>query len=582
MLKKVLNMIELLPRKAQKAVLGKVDFDNNTPRQVFDNIIDTMLMVVKNAQQKEMLELYKKIPFTDEELEEAFGGKKKTLGEPSLTDDQVAFIKERVYRNRDGKFRLIPADKNATPESIPLEGLDCDEDIIAARLTSRQVLNNGATEEYNGLKQLRSLPYEPPYEGVFATMEPNLSRINIISSFESDYGFFIRDGKMYRNVCARITEPDPQFIDPEALKRVFFLMYLVAGANGADWQALYQIVHFIVRVPDSATGYILYLNDFDAGGNGKSKFISVLQQMFGDSFTSFGTQQLRFTMSLMGKRLVSISEFEETDNLKVLQGMLKSMTGRDKFQYEGKGVDPIVAETYQNFVISSNRYIFFEDSGVKRRLQNFHCSNLLHVLLTKYCRTHDYLNNFFGDVYDGASKLMLKKMAHSLLDYIWKDNNTYHIPLRPQNVVLGSLKNPVLRALFSGKITPSSFIRATPDGSQFDLYRLSADAKPEQLNYAVSCLQSWFDDIRFEPKRDCSAMTCSLSPTELGYQLSKRLDELDESSKSLRSKNGAILQSAKFAEFNAVPTFFELFGDTVVKHKIPCTTDSKGNLKIGE
>ena len=35
------------------------------------------------------------------------------------------------------------------------------------------------------------------------------------------------------------------------------------------------------------------------------------------------------------------------------------MTGRDKFQYEGKGVDPIVAETYQNFVISSNQVHLF-------------------------------------------------------------------------------------------------------------------------------------------------------------------------------------------------------------------------------
>ena len=90
--------------------------------------------------------------------------------------------------------------------------------------------------------------------------------------------------------------------------------------------------------------------------------------MFGDAFTAFSVQQLRFTISLMGKRLVSITEYEESESAKQLQSLIKSMTGRDNFQYEGKGVDPIVAETYQNFVISSNKYIYFDDSGIKRRL----------------------------------------------------------------------------------------------------------------------------------------------------------------------------------------------------------------------
>ena len=105
-------------------------------------------------------------------------------------------------------------------------------------------------------------------------------------------------------------------MNEKSLRRAMFLTILVAGGRVKDWEALYNLVHFMVNVPNSATGYILYLNDFDAGGNGKSKFIGMLQRMFGDSFTAFSVQQLRFTMSLMGKRLVSISEYEENENAK--------------------------------------------------------------------------------------------------------------------------------------------------------------------------------------------------------------------------------------------------------------------------
>lgn len=338
-----------------------------------------------------------------------------------------------------------------------------------------------------------------------------------------------------------------------------------------EWEQLYRVIHFMVRFPDSANGIILYLNDFDAGGNGKSKLVSVLQTMFGDTFTAFAPQQLRFTMSLMGKRLVSISEFEDNNMNQQLQGIMKSMTGRDRFQYEGKGLDPVTADTYQNFVISSNRYIYFEDSGIKRRLQNFHCSNLLHSMLTQYCKNQTYLDKFFGNVFDGSAQRIKMEMAHSLLDYILKDNEVKPIDIRPQQVILGSLKNPVLRALFSTRMTPDNFIAPDGDGSRVDLYRLCSEAKPEQLNYAASTLQSWFPDIAFTASRDCATLTSAVPEPTMIEKMAERLKELDNTSKALKAKSKIKLEFSEFRRWKSRELVTEFLGEAIADYKIPFT-----------
>lgn len=571
-LQKVLNILGQMPKKSQKAVMAVVDFDKMSPSENFSKIIESMIACCKSATQREVLEVYKDMNPSDEEVLEAFRGTgADTLTPLYFSEDQIDFIKENVYRNRDGEFRLIPKLKNCSADAMPLEGLKADDDIISARLNLTRVAPNGSEQTFDGLKELRKQPYDGPYDGVFTQLAPNLRRIKIISSFAKDepHGFFTRDGQMYRNVCSQITTVNPAFVDEVSLRRAMFLMYLVAGATQKDWEALYNLVHFMVRVPNSATGYVLYLNDFDAGGNGKSKFISLLHKMFGDAFTAFSVQQLRFTISLMGKRLVSITEYEESDSAKQLQSLIKSMTGRDNFQYEGKGVDPIVAETYQNFVISSNKYIYFDDSGIKRRLQNFHCSNLLHLMLTKYTRNQDYLNELFGNVYNGEALLIQKQMCHSLLDHIAKDNHTYSIPIRPQSVVLGSLKNPILRALFAPNLNFDGFITEVGDGSRLDLVRLAVEAKPEQINYASQTIQSWLDDVQFSASRDNTSLSSTLPSDTLSKRLEERLSQLDARSNELRSRGAVRLEEAEVCGFKASELFEEFILPSCIKYNVP-------------
>lgn len=582
-LQKVLNILGQFPKKSQTVVMNAIDFDKMTPSENYIKIIETMIAVSKNAQQREILSVYLDMEPSDQEILEAFRGKDAMALTPLyFNDEQVDFIMQNIYRNRDGDFRLIPKMRNCSAETMPLEGLKADDDIIAARLLITRVATNGTSEEFNGLKELRKQPYDGPYDGVFTKMAPNLRRIKIISSFAKDepHGFFTRNGQMYRNICSQMTTVNQELINDISLRRAMFLMFLVAGGTGEDWTALYNLVHFMVRVPNSATGYVLYLNDFDAGGNGKSKFISLLHRMFGDSFTAFSTQQLRFTISLLGKRLVSISEYEDSDNGKQLQALIKSMTGRDNFQYEGKGVDPIVAETYQNFVISSNRYIYFDDSGIKRRIQNFHCSNLLHLIMNKFTKNQDYLNKLFGNVYNGQALLVQQEMAHSLLDYIAKDERTYNIPIRPQSVVLGALKNPILRSLFNPRLNFDGFCMETPQGTRIDLIRLDPDARPEQLNYASSTIQNWFEKLKFEASRDNTSLTTSYGLTASVEYMKSRLLELDERSNRLRSKDHVVLEKCELNGFRSQELFQEFILPECVKYNIP-VEETETIIKVG-
>lgn len=571
-LQKILNILGQFPKKSQKAVVSVVDFDKRTPSENYVKIVETMIALSKSQQQRELLGVYLDMAPTDEEILEAFNSKDESSFTPLyFTDEQVAFISENVYRNRDGEFRLIPKTTDCSVESMPIDGLKADDDIISARLKFARVMPNGTSEEFDGLKELRKQPYDGPYDGVYSKLVPNLRRVKVISSFADGdpHGFFVRDGRMYRNVCSRMGTIHADKINSRSLRRAMFLMFLVSGGRRKDWEALYNLVHFMVRVPNASTGYILYLNDFDAGGNGKSKFVGVLRRMFGDSFTSFSTQQLRFTMSLMGKRLVSISEYEDSDTAKQLQSMMKSMTGRDTFQYEGKGMDPVVADSYQNFVISSNRYIYFEDGGIKRRIQNFQCSNLLHVMTQKFARSQEFLDPLFGNVFTGESVEIAEEMASSLLDRIATDNRRYSIPVREQPVVLGSLRNPVLRSLFSSGLDLRSFTTATGDGSRIDLARLEPDAKPEQFNYASATLQQWFPDLELEPSRDNLSLSCPMDYGTMTTRIEQGLSELDRKSSALRSRSTSAFERCTFMGFDTGEMFDEFLGDAIKQFNIP-------------
>lgn len=580
-LDKLLSILAQMPMKSQKTVMRAIDFNNRAPHEVYQDIIKTMQSVARSAAQRDVLEIYAQMPVSDADILAAFGDRQPVKMPLTFDDTQIEYIRDRVYRNRDGKFRIIPYGNNYSADSMPLDGLEADEKIINAKLSKSCLNEIGGVEKFDGLSLLEEQPYEPPYDGIFKQLAPNLQRLNIISSFNSNdpYGFFTRDDKMYRNVCAQMTKVDKEYVNQDSLERAMLLLFLVSGGRVDEWEQLYRVIHFMVRCPDSANGIILYLNDFDAGGNGKSKLVSVLQTMFGDTFTAFAPQQLRFTMSLMGKRLVSISEFEggTTDQL---QSIMKSMTGRDRFQYEGKGVDPIVADTYQNFIISSNKYIFFEDSGIKRRLQNFHCSNLLHAMLTRFCHNQAYLDKFFGNVFDKSATRIKIEMAHSLLNYIINDNDIKPLNIKPQQIVLGSLKNPVLRALFSTHMSPDNFITEEADGSRIDIYRLSSEAKPEQLNYACSTIQSWFPDVSFTTARDCSFMVCDIPEQTMIRRLQDRLKELDEVSKKLKSKTGISLDCGTFKGFNSEDLIEKYLGEAFRQYNIPIAR-GETNIVVG-
>ena len=566
MIKKVIDILGAMPVKTQKQVMHVINFKDDTPAVVFHKVVETMINLSKNAHQREILQIYLDVPVNDQEVTEAFGIGGEASKPMTFTEEQFDFIKDHVYRNRDGEFRLIPEDGQQGADQMPLEGLAADEPIIASQLRAVRTLPNGTTDEWDGFKFLKEQPYEGPYSEPFDCLEPNLRRIEVVSSFNKDdpFGFYKRGNRLYRNICCQMNCVDKEFVCKEGLDRAMLLLYLVSGADLESFASLYNLVHFITRVPDSATGYILYLNDFDAGGNGKSKFVQMLQNMFGNAFTSFATQQLRFTMSLMGKRLVSISEFEEMASQKELLGILKSMTGRDKFQYEGKGVDPIIGNTYQNFVIASNKYITFDDGGINRRLQNFHCSNVLHILLTQYFHSYAFLNKFFGNQFTGESRVVMKQMSNSLLDYIMRDETFEDIKLRQQPIILGNLKNPVLRALFASNVNFEGFIRDDKSGgSIIDLWRITPDAKPEQLNYAAERIQQWLPIVKFNVARDAMTMACSLPDLSLIKMMRESLSLLDTESRLLKDRYKASLKLGTWRGFDISELINTYLGDAI-------------------
>jgi hypothetical protein len=552
-LKPVMSIIGSMPNKHQKAVLSFAKFDGRPTKDIWHDIIDATIANCKNAQKREILGIYRQMPIPDDIIEQTFGGMGDFAEPLFLSEDQLSWVKDNVYRNREGKFRIIPA-AACTLDDMPLDGLEADEKIIESKLFCSRRTEVGGVETMDGLMELTQQHYEPPYDGVYKSLAPNLQRINIISSFAKDdpSGFFKREDKIYRNLAHQITKVDPAQVSELSLRRALLLMYLVAGGTEETWRTLYALVHYMVKYPNSPVGYIVYLNDFDAGGNGKSKFVNILQGMFGDAFTAFEPHQLRFNISLMGKRLVHISEFEDNETSKHLLGMLKSMTGRDRFQYEGKGMDPIVSDTYQNFIISSNKYIYFDDAGIKRRLQNFHCSNLLHLLLNKYYKSSEFLNKFLGNVFNGEATLFSRQMSHSLLDYILKDDKEYNILLRPQNVVIGNFSNPVLRGLFRGNFNADACIRTMDAGSVLDFERIIPEARPEQYNYAAGTLANWLYPLPTIVGRDGLQLHSELPEKEFAAAIMNKIKELDVKSLKLKRKQLVELESA---ELNGIQAF---------------------------
>ena len=158
LLDKVIGILQEMPAKAQKKVLASVDFEKQKPSEVYVTIIKLMMSLNKNAKQRAQLEVLGDVIPTDEEIIEAFGTKNEALNPVlSFTDEQKEYIKSKVYRNRDGEFRLIPQDKHVTPDVIPIDGLEADEAILATKLSYTMMTENGTEKQFDGLKILKGL-----------------------------------------------------------------------------------------------------------------------------------------------------------------------------------------------------------------------------------------------------------------------------------------------------------------------------------------------------------------------------------------------------------------------------------------
>ena len=108
-LQKVLTILSQFPKKSQTVVMNVVDFDKMSPSENYRKIVETMIAVCKNATQREILTVYLDMNPSDSEVLEAFRGKEaEALSPLFFNEEQIDFIQQNVYRNRDGDFRLIP------------------------------------------------------------------------------------------------------------------------------------------------------------------------------------------------------------------------------------------------------------------------------------------------------------------------------------------------------------------------------------------------------------------------------------------------------------------------------------------
>lgn len=551
--KPIISIFSKLAEGKRKTLLGALRNEDYTIAQRYTTFLKGLSAMCKTIGDKTVLETFRYVTMSDEEIQQLLVDLSPNEEAPIIGDAQLHFIAENVYRNCKGKFRLIPPKGfEVGVDDIPLEGLEIDEDIIEAQI---------GEEAFEFLEQQA---YYPPYIGKLDQIAPNLQLMKATSTFSanSKKGFYIKDNRIYRNIACEInryTSVKPNELD---LKRILFLMFLMSGATKENFNALYKVVHNMVTQPESSVGTILYINDFDCGGNGKSKFVKVLENIFGDAFSAFGVQQLRFTNSLLGKRLISISEFEDCKAMKELIAMIKSMTGRDTFQYEGKGVDPISAPSYQNFIISSNSYIYFDDNGLKRRLQNFNVCNLLHILYADYGKDISCLNNLFGRAENDSARKVVEGMGCALYTKLVTDKNVYSIKQRDQLTILNSLKNPILRELFDNP-DYDLFTHEANGITYLDLQRLYSDThvEPAAYNYACMRIKEWVGDkLTLDIPRSCKMIRVNRPINEVQRIFKETLTALDDNSTKMRDKKTCILEKCSIFGFDTKELFNEFFG----------------------
>lgn len=113
---------------------------------------------------------------------------------------------------------------------------------------------------------------------------------------------------------------------------------------------------FVGSIFDGESDRSQYLWIYGDGANGKSSFLSVLQEILGDAYTSkqVPTAQDRFFSStIYNKRLIAFPDC--TNALFVKTGYFKSLTGDNTMTVERKGKDEFTAANNSKFIFMSNQ-----------------------------------------------------------------------------------------------------------------------------------------------------------------------------------------------------------------------------------
>ena len=120
----------------------------------------------------------------------------------------------------------------------------------------------------------------------------------------------------------------------------------------------------------------------------------------------------------------------------------------------------------------------------------------------------------------------------------------------------------------------------TPQGTRIDLIRLDPDARPEQLNYASSTIQNWFEKLKLEASRDNTSLTTSYGIIASVEYMKSRLLDLDERSNRLRSKESVVLEKCELNGFRSQELFQEFILPECVKYNIP-VEETETIIKVG-
>eukprot|EP00960_Hanusia_phi_P052810 761668-Hanusia_phi.AAC.1 len=249
-----------------------------------------------------------------------------------------------------------------------------------------EMLKSSCNKE-NILKQVKALVIEQKFPEKLDTVKHILGFNNGVYDFE--LGAF-RDGRLEDYISQTVgydyKEYDPEDENQQALDTYLAQMYVNPKVR--------QYVLDVIGVA-ACCGKIEQFNIFwgDSGANGKSTFMDLLLQTFGNYGKTmpiaFFTQKRASSNAaqpelerLKGSRLAVLSESNDDDIMNV--GLIKEMSGHDRIIARGLFKDPIEFELYAQFVLCCNTFPKIplgsaNDGGTWRRLKVIEHSSYFYV-----------------------------------------------------------------------------------------------------------------------------------------------------------------------------------------------------------